>query len=334
MSSITRLAIIGTLLFIGCNASVDLDRSEKQYALPDNSKNYTDLVERDPDELSQEELYNRALSLWNTPYRELRIPTSVGESHVIVAGPEDGEVVVLMHGLNASATMWYPNAAPLARHYRIYAVDDIIGGGKSQPSRDLESLDEVLDWYSELFDRLELEQVHLVGASRGGWVAIQMALNQPERIRSVALLSPAQTFSWIKPSFGLLENLRFSLDPERKKLRGALETMTANVDDISQLYIDQYYGKVREGTPSQFLLDMRPFDKKKLRSLQVPVLVLVGDQDIINDHKSLAKANRRLPDVETHVIEGAGHFVSFDGAEEVNAKLISFIAAHGGAAKK
>lgn len=320
-----RLVFIMILFLGGCDGSVSLDDSLKKYALPDNSKAYTKLVDRDPAQLSPDELYNRSLTLWDTPYRELSVPTSIGVAHIIVSGPEDGEVLVLLHGMNASSTMWYPNAASLSKHYRVYAIDDIVGGGKSEPSKELESMDQIIGWYSEIFKILGLKQIHLVGASRGGWMAIKIALTDTTRIKSVALLSPAQTFAWITPSMGLVDNLTFALNPKRENLRDALETMSVNVDGISQLYIDQYYSKTKQGNLPQFLLDMRPFDKKHIRQLEIPVLVIVGDQDIINDEDTLENAEEALPKVKTHFIKNGGHFINIDQAAAVNSALNSFI---------
>ena len=58
--------------------------------------------------------YNKALTLWKTAFHELNIQTSIGNAHVIVSGPKNGEPVILLHGMNASSTMWYPNIKALS----------------------------------------------------------------------------------------------------------------------------------------------------------------------------------------------------------------------------
>jgi pimeloyl-ACP methyl ester carboxylesterase len=57
----------------------------------------------------------------------------------------------------------------------------------------------------------------------------------------------------------------------------------------------------------------------------VPILVLIGDQDIINNNKSIEKAKRLLPIVEVEKIKNAGHFLSIDQPEIVNKRILDFL---------
>ena len=162
------------------------------------------------------EAYDAALSLWDVDYDELYIPTSYGTAHVVVSGPSNGEPLVLLHGMNASATMWYPNAKALAKEYRVFAIDLIIEPGKSHKTVEFESIDNITAWYEEIFKELKLESYHLVGASRGGWIAVNLALHNQEKIKSMVLLSPAQAFIWIRPSTNLLKNIVNVFSSEEK----------------------------------------------------------------------------------------------------------------------
>src|SRR5690606_7039193 len=103
------------------------------------------------------------------------------------------EPLVLLHGMNASSTMWYPNIESLSKNHRVFAIDFILEPGKSYLSHDIERIEKVSDWYEEVLLALELDDFHLIGASRGGWMAVQLALNNQEKIKSLTLLSPAQT---------------------------------------------------------------------------------------------------------------------------------------------
>ena len=70
---------------------------------------------------------------------------------------------------------------------------------------------------------------------------------------------------------------------------------------------------------------MLQFSDKDLRSLKIPVLVLIGDHDIVNSEKIFKKAHKLLPNVETAVIKDAGHFLSIDQSEIVNKKVVEFL---------
>jgi pimeloyl-ACP methyl ester carboxylesterase len=70
---------------------------------------------------------------------------------------------------------------------------------------------------------------------------------------------------------------------------------------------------------------MSRFSKKELKSLKIPVLVLIGDHDVVNNEKIFVKAHKFIPNVETAVINDSGHFMSIDQSEVVNKKVIEFL---------
>ena len=59
--------------------------------------------------------------------------------------------------------------------------------------------------------------------------------------------------------------------------------------------------------------------------MKIPVLVLIGDRDIVNDAKAIERAHEYIPEVETAVISDAGHFLSIDQSAVVNQKILNFL---------
>jgi pimeloyl-ACP methyl ester carboxylesterase len=57
----------------------------------------------------------------------------------------------------------------------------------------------------------------------------------------------------------------------------------------------------------------------------MPVLLLIGDHDIIIKGKSIEKAKELLPHSETSIIKNAGHFLSFDQSETINSRILDFL---------
>jgi len=270
------------------------------------------------------EAYDETLKLWNVPFEELYIPTTNGIAHVIVSGPKNAEPVVLLHGMNASSTMWYPNIESLAKNHRVFAIDFILEVGKSYLHNDIVSVEKVTDWYKEVLFALELDSFHLIGASRGGWLAVNLALNDQEMIKSLILLSPAQTFTWIKPSTDLLKNIVRIFSSKEKQIEQSLESMSSNVANINDAYLKQYKLGTELESENKFITSMQPFSNDELKSLQMPVLVLIGDDDMINEKRTVAIANT-LPKGKGEVIQNAGHFLSIDQAETVNEKMLDFL---------
>ncbi|PHR10819.1 MAG: alpha/beta hydrolase [Aequorivita sp.] len=271
------------------------------------------------------EAYDKALALWDIDYDELYIPTSYGTAHVVVSGPRNGEPLVLLHGMNASSTMWYPNAKAFSKNYRIFAIDLIIEPGKSFKTAIFDDLGDITAWYEEIFKELKLESYHLIGASRGGWIAVNLALHNQEKIKSMVLLSPAQTFIWIRPSVGLLKNIVNLFSSPEKQVASYLETLSTKPGNIHKNYLEQYYMNTKKDSINTFMIDMMPFANKELQTLRMPVLVLIGDNDMINNEKTIKLTNEVLPNGKGEIVSNAGHFLSIDQATAVNKKILDFL---------
>jgi len=306
-------ALVFSVLFVSCTSKYDTYKKIPDY-----------ITKADASDKAYFEAYDETLKLWDVAFEELYIPTTDGVAHVIVSGPENAEPVVLLHGMNASSTMWYPNIEALSSNHRVYAIDFLLEPGKSFVYNDMESVDKVIDWYQEVFFVLELDTFHLIGASRGGWLAVNLALDNQKSIKSMVLLSPAQTFTWIKPSMDLFKNIATLLSSKEKQIAQSLESMSSNVPNISDAYLEQYYIATEKDSVNQFMSSMQPFSNKELKSLQMPVLVLIGDDDMINEKRTIEIA-KMLPKGKGEVIRNAGHFLSIDQAEVVNAKMLDFL---------
>lgn len=275
-------------------------------------------------EIEYLESYNNALKLWDVKYEELDLKTDYGKAHVIISGSKSGNPLVLLHGMNASSTMWYPNIKDLSAKYRVYAIDFIEEPGKSVLQKSLKTKDDIVKWYSEIFKKLSLKHFSIVGESRGGWLALQLALHS-DNIDKIVLLSPAQSFTEVKPKKNVLKNLYYSFFPERRQLRETLKTMSYDVDHLAKPWVDQYYVCLKNMKIDMDFLKMDVYSDEELKSLHIPVLLLIGDHDIINNEKSIDRAKTLVPEIKTEIITNSGHFLSIDQAQNVDQKIISFL---------
>ncbi len=316
------LAFLLATATISCNGPVD----QESTTTPVEEHKYAYLLDKSPDSLNYTQLYNRALNLWKIPFEEIDCLTQYGNAHVIVTGPEDAPPLVLLHGMNASSTMWYPNIEALSENHRVYAIDFLLEVNKSAMNGDVAGTPAVMNWYNEVFTCLGLTEFEIIGASRGGWLATQFAIENPEKVQKLVLLSPAQALIWIPPSKKMLTNIMYTMRPKREDLRESLEALSNDVDKISQLYIDQYFKATTEAEVSSSLLEMTPFDDEDLAKLTMPVILLIGDNDFINNESSIEQARENIPNVNAATIKNAGHFLSIDQAEEVNSRVVEFLA--------
>ena len=272
--------------------------------------------------------YDQALKLWNIPLEETDVKTKYGTAHVVMSGPTTGESVILFHGMDASSTMWFPNVKEISKDYRVYAIDFPLETGKSLANTNKLSNLQIALFYNEVFDYFKMKDINLLGASRGGWMATYLALQPESNIKKIILLSPAQTFGGIQKPGQVLTAVMLKLFPSQKKLASFFNSFSLYPDKIDNLYKQQFYLANVYGSSKPRFLNMMRFSDKELQSLKIPVLVLVGDHDIVNNEKALIKAHQLIPNVETAYIKNAGHFLSIDQADTVNTKIVRFLKNH------
>ncbi|CAB5046200.1 unannotated protein [freshwater metagenome] len=109
--------------------------------------------------------------------------------------------LVLVHGLGSAATAFKPIIKALSASFRVITVDL---PGHGQTPLDSEQAMDPLSLGRAIFESVEanygIPSFHVAGNSLGGWIALEMAADQPERIKSLTGLAPAGL--WLKPSSG------------------------------------------------------------------------------------------------------------------------------------
>ncbi len=268
--------------------------------------------------------YNNTLKLWDVPFEEIDVKTSYGTAHVITCGPKTGESLVLFHGTDASSTMWFPNVKEFSKEYRVYAIDFPLEAGKSVSNRIKLSNKQTALFYTEVFNHFQMKNINLLGISRGGWLVTYLAVHDAD-VKKIVLLSPAQTLGTVENVGKALSGLNLKIFPSTKSNDKFFKAFSYYPDKINPLFKEQLYLAYKYGNSRPRLLNMWPFSKEELESIKIPVLVLVGDHDIINSEKSFVKARKYLINVETAVIKDAGHFLSMDQPENTNKIIIEFL---------
>jgi pimeloyl-ACP methyl ester carboxylesterase len=139
--------------------------------------------------------YDAALKLWPIAYEESYVTTSYGQTHIISCGAKAASPLVLLHGGYASSTIWFPNIADLAENFHVLAIDTIGEPDKSVPTRKNNTKSDLAAWLVSVLDELKIQRTKVVSLSRGGWLALNLAIHAPLRLEKIVLLSPAASFA-------------------------------------------------------------------------------------------------------------------------------------------
>ncbi|HEU0135669.1 MAG TPA: alpha/beta hydrolase [Flavobacterium sp.] len=269
--------------------------------------------------------YNQSLKLWDVPFTETDVRTSFGTAHVIVSGPAEGAPIVLLHGMDASSTMWFPNIKAFTKKHRTYAIDFPMEAGKSVASVKKMSKEESVVFYNEIFEHFKLKEINLVAASKGGWMATYLSIQPETRVKKLVLLSPAQVLGNLNSTSKVLPALMLKIRPNEKRLTKTFQSFSYYPEKIDLTFKKQFYLSNQYWKNKAAMLPLSPFSDKELQSLTMPVLILIGDHDIINDQKNLERARRFIRNSETETISNAGDFLTIDQADIVNKKVMDFL---------
>lgn len=275
------------------------------------------------------EKYDAVVAGWPVPCEERDVRTEFGTTHVIVSGPESAPPLVLLHGAGATALMWRPMIEALSATYRCYCVDTIIEGNKSIATRRSLGKTKLVAWLRQVFAALDVEQASVVGLSYGGWLAANLAVQSPEMVNRLVLLCPAATFAPITLEFyrGVLSaNLRRSPERARRFVQWLSSTPNVESDSTADLIVTAMLSgrSIPTGlTPPTVLSD------ETLRRIIAPTTVVIGDREVIyrtGPHAAITRAQKLIPNVQTHLIAGANHMLTIDCPKELAAALAEALA--------
>ena len=123
------------------------------------------------------------------PHRAEWLPAGHLQLRVLRAGKGD-TTLLLLHGYGESLLTWRLMVDPLARRYRVVAID-LPGFGLSDKPDTVYDVPAYLGWLEDFVDHQTSGPVVVVGHSMGGLLAARLALNRPQRIVAAVLIAPA-----------------------------------------------------------------------------------------------------------------------------------------------
>jgi pimeloyl-ACP methyl ester carboxylesterase len=230
----------------------------------------------------------------------------------------DADPLVLVHAGVADARMWAPIVPALARTRRVIRFD-MRGFGQSRSWRGAFSPAADL---AALLDALAIARAHVVGASFGGLVALELAAAAPDRVASLVLLAAA--LPDIEESADLLA---FAEAEEAAITVGEIEDavqinvrmwVSHSAPEVQALVADMqrdaFALQLREGAESD---ELDPPVSPRLKQIAAPATSAYGDRDVVDFPLIARRLHAELPDATLHEIANAGHLLALDRPDEV-----------------
>jgi pimeloyl-ACP methyl ester carboxylesterase len=269
--------------------------------------------------------YKTTLKLWEIPYQFLEVPTKWGPTHIIRCGSRNEPALVLLHGMHLSSTMWFANIAALSRNYCIYAVDTIGGVGRSIVVYPVKSKTDLAGWLIGVLDELEITQANILGHSYGGWLALNCAVNSPERIKRLILLAPLGLQTLVTQFW--LRGIPAMLVPRRSSITSFMKWMTADGFVVNEYFIEQFIiGMMNFNHRPYIRVLPTTFTDDELRQIKAKTLLLIGGKEVIyNPEAAVNRAKQLIRNIEAEVIPNASHGLPMEQADLVTERILGFL---------
>jgi pimeloyl-ACP methyl ester carboxylesterase len=239
----------------------------------------------------------------------------------------EGPPVLLIHGYGADRQSWLATAPALFSIAQVWVLD-LAGHGSSNTDCGDGTVNTLAaSVFSALHDA-EIENVHLVGHSLGGRIAIEMAIQQPKQISSLALLSPAGVNRQINQDF----LTRFHQADTEQSVYALLQMLVHDPRLIAPMLatgVLEYLNK--PGVRASLALittallessESRNAMLLRLKNTSIPYTGIWGANDNINSPDADTIAQLGCP---THVLDNCGHLPHIEKRTHVNKLLTAFI---------
>jgi 2-hydroxy-6-oxonona-2,4-dienedioate hydrolase len=281
-------------------------------------------------------------SVWTellaTPFRQGWLDAGGIKTRFVQAGSESNPPLVMLHGTAGSLENFAANIAPHAEHFNCIAFDMIGSGMTAKPDHDYETehyVKHVLDFYKAM----NIRKASIIGLSLGARVASRFAIDHPEHVEKLVLLSATAYFP-ARPVQSDIKNTRAAAaanptwDSIREIFKGLFHDERKIWDDLVATRLSLYSRPDMKRAMSHILalLDPEVYNRNRIpeadwRTLRAPTLVVaaVDHRDVFLDTAmALAKL---IPNVSVFEMKNCSHWPQMEDPDTFNKRSLAFLLA-------
>ncbi len=223
-----------------------------------------------------------------------------------------GEPLLLLHGNGGSIENFLYEIPELSKHFKVIAVDSRAQGRSTDSDKEITYALMASDM-SALIDKLNLGSVHVVGWSDGGNVGLELVCGHPQKVKKLVTFGANYTHEnlWAPPDSVTMERS----DPRLLKTTPVLQKYKEGLDKLTPAARKKL---------SDLIEKYPNLTVEELKQVKVPVLVVVGDHDVINLDQTISLV-RSLPHSQLFIVPGASHLAPIEQSELLNSVVINFL---------
>ena len=247
-----------------------------------------------------------------------------------------GEPLLMVQGLGTDHLGWMLQVPEFSKHFRVITFDNRDVGQSKQADGPYEIADMARDALA-LADHLELDTYHLVGMSMGGAIAQEVALLEPQRLRTLTLVVTfAGGGDWAAERSRLWSEIRGLIDRETHLdwllLFGMSEQFYESPERVAyakQMMRANPHPQSAEAFQRQVDASGRHETRDRLATISVPTHVIGAEHDTLVPVWKSKEIAELIPGADYTVLPGAPHALNMERAEEFNELVLGWLRSAG-----
>ncbi len=243
----------------------------------------------------------------------------------------DGPPVLLIHGVGAGLDTWDGVVAALGGRFTTIRYD-LRGHGESTRARGPYSIGLLAADALALLDHLDVARCHVAGHSLGGMIAQQVAIDAPERVDRLALLSTAcgRTEEEKRRVLERLAIVEHGIPGEHFR-RSVGRWFSDEFQRANPELIERYAARNMENDPHCYAAAYRVLATTdladELHRIRTPTLIVTGEGDAGSNPRMARLMHERIPGSQLHVLPGLRHSILVEAPRLVAGLVEEFLAA-------
>lgn len=262
-------------------------------------------------------------------------------TRALIAGPEDGQDVIFMHGTSGHLEAFSRNIVPhVEAGFRCHAIDLLGHGYTAKPDYNYE-IPRYVEHLENYLDAQGIDSAHLVGESLGGWVAGYLASDSPERVKSLQMVAAGGT----KANPEVMDRIKNSttkavleddIDLTRDRLNLLMFDPEKDVSDelVEARHAIYHTPEFQQNLDNLLCLQNMEIRQRnimqtdRLQRITAPTLVVWGNENPFGEVPEATAMHEAIAGSRLELMGKCGHWPQHERSEIYNPLSIEFLTAN------